>query len=105
MTYGNNIQFGYFLTPDAAAYPEVLRRAKVCDTTGYDLIGIQDHPYQSRFLDTWTLLAALYGQTEGVRPFSDVSVDRSLASAGRLNTCSAFRAIINLPPHPHPAAN
>ena len=72
MTYGNNIQFGYFLTPDAADYPEVLRRAKVCDATGYDLIGIQDHPYQRRFLDTWTLLAALAGQTSRVRLFPDV---------------------------------
>lgn len=72
MNYGNNIQFGYFLTPDAADYPEVLRRAKVCDATGYDLIGIQDHPYQSRFLDTWTLLAALAGQTSRVRLFPDV---------------------------------
>jgi alkanesulfonate monooxygenase SsuD/methylene tetrahydromethanopterin reductase-like flavin-dependent oxidoreductase (luciferase family) len=73
MTYGNNVRFGYFLTPDANDYPEVLRRAKVCDAAGYDLIGIQDHPYQSRFLDTWTLLAALAGQTERVRLFPDVA--------------------------------
>ena len=69
----NDPQFGYFLTPDATDYPEVLRRAQVCDRTGYDLIGIQDHPYQSRFLDTWTLLAALAGQTERVRLFPDVA--------------------------------
>jgi len=66
------IQFGYFLTPDATDYPEVLRRARLCDAAGYDLIGIQDHPYQSRFLDTWTLLAVLAGQTERVRFFPDV---------------------------------
>ena len=54
MTYGNTIQFGYFLTPDATDTTEVLRRAQVCDRAGYDLIGIQDHPYQSRYLDTWT---------------------------------------------------
>ena len=72
MSYGQDIQFGYFLTPDATDYPEVLRRAQVCDRAGYDLIGIQDHPYQSRFLDTWTLLAVLAGQTERVRFFPDV---------------------------------
>ena len=72
MQYGNAPQFGYFLTPDATDYPEVLRRAKVCDAAGYDLIGIQDHPYQSRFFDTWTLLAALAVQTERVRLFPDV---------------------------------
>ncbi|HEX7973764.1 MAG TPA: hypothetical protein VF498_05090, partial [Anaerolineales bacterium] len=52
------VQFGYFLTPNASSYPEALRRAKLCDSLGMDLIGIQDHPYQSRFLDTWTLLSA-----------------------------------------------
>ena len=56
MTYGHPIQFGYFLTPDATDPIEVLRRAQVCDRVGYDLIGIQDHPYQRRFLDTWTCL-------------------------------------------------
>jgi alkanesulfonate monooxygenase SsuD/methylene tetrahydromethanopterin reductase-like flavin-dependent oxidoreductase (luciferase family) len=71
MNYSHNPQFGYFLTP-TTDYPEVLRRAQVCDRTGYDLIGIQDHPYQQRFLDTWTLLAALVGQTERVRLFPDV---------------------------------
>jgi alkanesulfonate monooxygenase SsuD/methylene tetrahydromethanopterin reductase-like flavin-dependent oxidoreductase (luciferase family) len=64
--------FGYFLTPDASDYPEVLRRARLCDDLGYDLIGIQDHPYQRRFLDTWTLLTALAAQTTHVRLFPDV---------------------------------
>ena len=66
------IQFGYFLTP-TTDYPELLHRAKLCDAAGYDLIGIQDHPYQSRFLDTWTLLAALAAQTERVRLMPDVA--------------------------------
>ncbi len=68
----HTLQFGYFLTPDATDYPEVLRRAQVCDEAGYDLIGIQDHPYQSRFFDTWTLLAVLAAQTRRVRFFPDV---------------------------------
>lgn len=72
MEYGRALQFGYFLTPDASDYQEVLRRARLCDTLGMDLIGIQDHPYQSRFLDTWTLLTALAAQTSRVRLFPDV---------------------------------
>ena len=68
----HTLQFGYFLTPDATDYPEVLRRAQVCDEAGYDLIGIQDHPYQSRFFDTWTLRAVLAAQTRRVRFFPDV---------------------------------
>lgn len=73
MDYGRPVQFGYFLTPDASDYPEVLRRAQLCDRLGMELIGIQDHPYQSRFLDTWTLLSALAVQTSNVRLFPDVS--------------------------------
>lgn len=73
MDYGLDVRFGYFLTPDAADYPEVLRRARLCDELGMDLIGIQDHPYQRRFLDTWTLLSALAAQTDRVRLFPDVA--------------------------------
>lgn len=73
MDYGHDIQFGYFLTPDASDYREVLRRAQLCDELGFDLLGIQDHPYQSRFLDTWTLIAALAAQTNRARLFPDVA--------------------------------
>lgn len=73
MNYGHSPQFGYFLTPDATDPAETLRRGRVCDATGYDLIGIQDHPYQPRFLDTWTLMGVLAGQTERVRLFPDVA--------------------------------
>jgi alkanesulfonate monooxygenase SsuD/methylene tetrahydromethanopterin reductase-like flavin-dependent oxidoreductase (luciferase family) len=73
MDYQNPIQFGYFLTPGASDYPEVLRRAQLADSLGYDLIGIQDHPYQSKFFDTWTLLTSLASQTRQVRFFPDVA--------------------------------
>ena len=73
MDYGRELQFGYFLTPDAAGYPEVVRLARLCDDLGLDLIGIQDHPYQRRFLDTWTLLAHIAAQTTRVLLFPDVA--------------------------------
>ncbi|HWQ84251.1 MAG TPA: LLM class flavin-dependent oxidoreductase [Anaerolineales bacterium] len=72
MDYRRPIQFGYFPTPAAASYPELLRLAQLCDALGMDLIGIQDHPYQSRFMDTWTLLSALAAQTARIRFFPDV---------------------------------
>lgn len=37
-----------------------------------DLIGIQDHPYQRRFLDTTTLLTAIASSTSQLRVFHDV---------------------------------
>ena len=72
MNYGNDIQFGCFLTPDATDVAETIRQARLCDELGYDLIGIQDHPYQRRFLDTWTLLAYIAGLTERARLLPDV---------------------------------
>src|SRR5690606_6789880 len=71
--YGRALQFGFFLTPDASQVQEVLRLAQLCDSLGLDLIGIQDHPYQQRFLDTWTLLATIAAQTSRVRLFPDVA--------------------------------
>jgi alkanesulfonate monooxygenase SsuD/methylene tetrahydromethanopterin reductase-like flavin-dependent oxidoreductase (luciferase family) len=71
--YGRPLQFGYFPTPDAGNYPELLRVARLIDDLGLDLIGIQDHPYQRRFLDAWTLLTAIATQTEHVRVFPDVA--------------------------------
>ncbi len=73
MDYGRDLQFGYFLTPAADNYAEISRLAQLCDRLGYDLIGIQDHPYQRRFFDTWTLIAALAAQTSRIRFFPDVA--------------------------------
>jgi alkanesulfonate monooxygenase SsuD/methylene tetrahydromethanopterin reductase-like flavin-dependent oxidoreductase (luciferase family) len=38
-----------------------------------DLIGIQDHPYQRRFLDTFALIGDLLARTERLRFFPDVA--------------------------------
>ena len=39
---------------------------------GFELVGIQDHPYQRRFLDTWTLIAFVLAQTSRITVFPDV---------------------------------
>ena len=54
--------------PDLAA-----RVTKAADRAGLDLVGIQDHPYQRRFLDTWTLISTLVPVTEHIRLFPDVA--------------------------------
>lgn len=46
--------------------------ARVADEAGLDLIGIQDHPYQRRFLDTWALMAFVLAQTSRISVFPDV---------------------------------
>jgi len=49
---GHDLWFGYFLTPDAAHADAIVERAQLADSLGLDLLGVQDHPYQPRFLDT-----------------------------------------------------
>jgi alkanesulfonate monooxygenase SsuD/methylene tetrahydromethanopterin reductase-like flavin-dependent oxidoreductase (luciferase family) len=70
---GLPVQFGWFLVPDAADPPGLLAEARLAERTGFDLVGIQDHPYQRRYLDTFTLLAALASATERVGLFPDVA--------------------------------
>src|SRR5215216_2245596 len=66
-------EFGLFLVPEAASYPELLRQVEAAERGGLDLIGIQDHPYQRRFLDTFALIADLLARTERLRFFPDVA--------------------------------
>lgn len=67
------LELGFSITPIAAEYPAAVDLARAADAAGYDLLGVQDHPYQHRFLDTWTLLAALAPQTDGIRLFPNVA--------------------------------
>lgn len=56
LDYGRTPEFGFFLDPAADDPAAVLGTAGLLDRLGYDLIGIQDHPYQARHLDTLSLL-------------------------------------------------
>ena len=65
--------FGLFLIPNAAEYPDLLRQVAAAEQGGLDLIGIQDHPYQRRYLDTFALIGDLLARTERLRFFPDVA--------------------------------
>src|SRR5712691_7200485 len=73
MDYGQPVRFGIFLTPDATQPSRLLELAILVDELRFDLIGVQDHPYQRRFLDTWTLLTAIAMRTKTVQVFPDVA--------------------------------
>ncbi len=70
--YGHDIGFGYFLVPDAGDPEGVLHTAVLADRLGYDLLAVQDHPYQRRHLDTLALLGVILARTERVRVFQGV---------------------------------
>jgi FAD/FMN-containing dehydrogenase len=64
--YGLPLQFGTFVTPSNAD-PEVpVALAQLSEQLGYDLVTFQDHPYQSAFLDTWTLMTWVAARTERI---------------------------------------
>ncbi|MEU5864193.1 LLM class flavin-dependent oxidoreductase [Nonomuraea sp. NPDC047529] len=68
-----DVWFGAFLAPEAAGADRVMRHAELADRLGLDLVGVQDHPYQAGFLDSWTLLASIAQRTERVRLVPDVA--------------------------------
>ncbi|GAB3708867.1 LLM class flavin-dependent oxidoreductase [Nocardiopsis oceani] len=73
--YGREIGFGVFPSPNAA--PDALERTwaviDAAERGGLDFAGIQDHPYQRRHLDTWSLMATVLARTERLRVFPDVA--------------------------------
>ncbi len=66
------VKLGVFAVPDATDAAATVETIEAADRAGLDLVGIQDHPYQPRFLDTWTLLSYAAGRTERVRLVPDV---------------------------------
>ena len=73
MDYGHELQFGVFVTPEAAEAGRVLELAQTAELAGLDLVTFQDHPYQARFLDTWTLLSVVAAQTSTIQVAPNVA--------------------------------
>jgi alkanesulfonate monooxygenase SsuD/methylene tetrahydromethanopterin reductase-like flavin-dependent oxidoreductase (luciferase family) len=70
---GRPISFAANVDPSAASLGDARAIARRADELGLDLIGIQDHPYQWRFLDTWMLMATLLAETERIHVFPNVA--------------------------------
>jgi alkanesulfonate monooxygenase SsuD/methylene tetrahydromethanopterin reductase-like flavin-dependent oxidoreductase (luciferase family) len=67
-----DVKLGIFVVPDATDPDSTIEQIVAADQVGLDLIGVQDHPYQRRFFDTWTLLAYAAGRTKRLRLVPDV---------------------------------
>jgi alkanesulfonate monooxygenase SsuD/methylene tetrahydromethanopterin reductase-like flavin-dependent oxidoreductase (luciferase family) len=68
-----NPWFGISVVPTAADHPQIVEQVLTAERDGLDLVGIQDHPYQRRFLDTFALIADLLARTSRLRFFPDVA--------------------------------
>jgi alkanesulfonate monooxygenase SsuD/methylene tetrahydromethanopterin reductase-like flavin-dependent oxidoreductase (luciferase family) len=71
--YGRPVQFGIFAYPVASSLQQTLRMIDAAERGGLDLVGIQDHPYQRRFVDTWMLMSAVLTRTSRIAVFPDVA--------------------------------
>ena len=69
--HGRPLKFGYFLIPNAES--PLLSLAQAAERLGLDYVAIQDHPYQRRFVDTWTLLSMIAATTSRIGLFPDVA--------------------------------
>jgi alkanesulfonate monooxygenase SsuD/methylene tetrahydromethanopterin reductase-like flavin-dependent oxidoreductase (luciferase family) len=70
--YGQNLLFGTFITPVARPAMHAVDLAIVADRAGLDLVTFQDHPYQSTFHDTWTLLSYVASRTRQIHVSGNV---------------------------------
>lgn len=65
--YGHPLEFGTFVTPSNADPAATVGLAVLSEELGFDLVTFQDHPYQPRFLDTWTLISWVLASTSRIR--------------------------------------
>jgi alkanesulfonate monooxygenase SsuD/methylene tetrahydromethanopterin reductase-like flavin-dependent oxidoreductase (luciferase family) len=68
-----SVRLGVFVVPSAEEPGRTLAQIDAADELGLDLVGVQDHPYQRRFLDTWTLLSYAAARTRRVTLLPDVA--------------------------------
>ena len=71
--YQQDVHFGANVDPTANDPGWPLRLTHAIERAGLEYIGIQDHPYNSGFLETWTLIATLLQATERVHIFPNVA--------------------------------
>lgn len=70
--YGHALEFGTFVTPVNDPPERPVDLAVLSEDLGFDLVTFQDHPYQPRFHDTWTLLAWTAARTRRIRLAANV---------------------------------
>ena len=64
--YEQELRFGIFPSPEASRLDDTLGLVQLAEVEGLDLVSVQDHPYQAKYLDTWTLLSVLGARTSTI---------------------------------------
>jgi alkanesulfonate monooxygenase SsuD/methylene tetrahydromethanopterin reductase-like flavin-dependent oxidoreductase (luciferase family) len=68
-----SLRFGISVVPDTERLDQIRQQVQTAERVGLDLVGIQDHPYQRHFFDTWSLIPMLQAETQRISFFSDVA--------------------------------
>jgi alkanesulfonate monooxygenase SsuD/methylene tetrahydromethanopterin reductase-like flavin-dependent oxidoreductase (luciferase family) len=66
-------EFGISVIPYSDSLDQTRELVRAADEAGLQLVGIQDHPDQRRFLDTFALLATLLAETRRISFFTNVA--------------------------------
>ena len=69
----NGTHFGISVVPATERLDRIRELVHAADEAGLDLVGIQDHPYQRHFFETWSLMATLLAETKRISFFTDVA--------------------------------
>jgi alkanesulfonate monooxygenase SsuD/methylene tetrahydromethanopterin reductase-like flavin-dependent oxidoreductase (luciferase family) len=64
---------GISIVPYADSLERHRELARVADEGGLAFVGVQDHPYQHHFFDTWSLISTLLAGTSRISFFTDVA--------------------------------
>jgi len=64
---------GIAIIPDVEALERNREMVRAAEDGGFSLVGVQDHPYQRYFFDTWSLIPTLLAETERISFFTDVA--------------------------------
>jgi Luciferase-like monooxygenase/Hemerythrin HHE cation binding domain len=70
--YGHDLWFGANPTPSNQDRDSTVALAELAERVGLDVVTFQDHPYQPRFFDTWTLLSYVAARTSRIRLAANV---------------------------------
>ncbi len=70
---GKAIDLGIAIIPDTELLELNREIVRVADQGGLAFVGVQDHPYQRHFVDTWSLIPTLMAETKQIWFFTDVA--------------------------------
>jgi alkanesulfonate monooxygenase SsuD/methylene tetrahydromethanopterin reductase-like flavin-dependent oxidoreductase (luciferase family) len=70
--YGHRLEFAVFPEPLHDPATSAADLAVLSERWGYDLVLVQDHPYQPCYLGSWTLMTWIAARTERIRIGSSV---------------------------------